>query len=349
LDITNDDTSVNTFGFPLALWVFRNAPSYYHSFRAAYRQQQPRIQPLPTGSRLALNLLFFFALFSLLFTLPSFAPPNILAETKARLQIANDTLFARLAALRPLTPLDAALKPHFASEAARLFYLLYGPSVFADCTFCAPASPRTYLYAALPGLIRPHLLHLAILGAATSAAIAGPAAARWRLPAALLGGALAAADLYAHVAYDHAPNMRATRPAELDFFFWRVRVARGIAIAAVDAAFGYVLWLAGTNRFFARPPGVAERLDALAGAAEAAGFRAMAAASLRNAVVRDRTLMEKVGRYWDYEKSVYEEREVVDAMRSALGRMDMEQLTEMARERVEQVLNAAQSPLALPG
>lgn len=348
LVITNDDTSVNTFGFPLALWVFRNAPGYYHSLRAAYRQQQPRVQPLPIGTRAALNLLFAFALFALLFTLPSFAPPNILGETKARLQIANDTLFARLAALRPLTLLDHALKPHFANEATRLFYLLYGPSVIADCAFCKPASPRTYLYAALPALIRPHLLHLAILGVATSATIAGPAAARWRIHAALLGAALAAADLYAHVSYDHAHNLRATRPAELDFFFWRAHVARGIAFAALDAVFGYVLWLAGTNRFFVRPPGVAERLDALAGAAEAASFRVMAAGSLRNAVLRDQTLMEKTGRYWDYEKSVYEEREVVDAMRSALGSMNMEQLTEMARERVDQVLDAAQSPLALP-
>lgn len=223
-------------------------------------------------------------------------------------------------------------------------YFLYGPLVLAGCTFCEPKEPYSYLIYAAPVLALPHLLHVAILGGVTSSLLAGPNAARWRTQATIAGVALAAADLYFHLTYDHSHNILATRPGALDFFFWRMRIYRGLAIAFVDALLGWVIWLSATNRFFMQPPGTVDRLDALARAMEAANFRLAATGNVRNAVVRDRALLGKTENYWTFEKNVYEEREVVDATRAALARINMQQLTDMAKARVGDILNASQPP-----
>lgn len=119
-----------------------------------------------------------------------------------------------------------------------------------------------------------------------------------------------------------------------------MRIYRGLAIAATDAILGWVIWLAATNRFFITPPTVVQRLDTLIRAVESSNGRLWATGNVRNTVVRDRELREKVARYWNEEKGLYEEREVVDAIQGALTRIDIGKLANIAEQRAGDVVEA---------
>lgn len=182
-------------------------------------------------------------------------------------------------------------------------------------------------------------MHLLLLGLATSGLVAGAQGARWRNQATLAALALAAADLYLHVTYDLNAN-HGKGAKEVDYFFWRMRLLRGVGVAVVDGLLGWVMYLSSTNRFFLAPPSPAQRVEAVSSALEASNFRLWATGNVRNAVVRDKELREDMTRYWLEEKEVFEDRNVIRAIQAALERTDMRALSQAAEQRSTDILNA---------
>lgn len=331
---------LNTFGLPLGIWLLRNGHSYYSSLRASYSLRKPTIRDTPPKTSRALNLLFSFALIALFYTLPYFSPPNIFKETSSKLQTPTEILFARLTALRTLTPVDISLRTKLTAKNSRLTYFAFGPDVVATCTFCSSSDPTSFFYYALPNLAAPHLLHLAVLGLATSSLLCGLESARWRTHAVLAGLALGFADVYLHMSYDLNANSLATGTHDIDFFFWRMRIFRGVFIAAIDGLLGWITWLSSTNRFFLAPPSLAHRVETASRALDAANFRLWATGNIRNATVRDLELRDNLTKYWQEEKNIYEAREVVTAIQSALERTDLRNLSQIADARSSDIVRS---------
>ncbi|KAI3340395.1 hypothetical protein F4824DRAFT_419901 [Ustulina deusta] len=303
------------------------AIGYYRRFRASSKATNAQIRPLPPSTLRALSILASVALVLLLLALPPFAPENIFKLTTSRLQIPTDVLFARLASIRPgeaLTPTDAALRAKFVSVESRLLYLQYGPEVVASCPFCSSEDPKTYLYYALPALLAPHLLNLVVLSLATSATVAGPAAARWRSIAATASAVLAGGEIWAVSTYNYASNAQATRSADLDAYFWTARTLRCVALGILDAAVAGVIWLSATNRLFATPPTPAARVEAVTRQLLATKSRLSAVGIVKNTNLRDEDLRVRTAAYWTHEgrvmREVMEEREVVEGVNDALAK-----------------------------
>lgn len=309
--------------------------------RAAYNARKDDIRDTPAKAARALNVLFVFAIAALLYTLPYFSPENIFQVTNGRLQTSNEVLFTRLTATRPLTDFDKELKPKLTSQAARLVYMAYGPEPVAHCNFCSAKDPLSYLYYALPMLAAPHLLHLLVLGLVTSGIVSGVEGARWRTQATLAGIALGAGDLYLHMTYDILANSASTQGIrDLDFFFWRMRLVRGLGAAFIDGLLGLVMYLSSTNRFFMAPPSPAERIEAATKALEASNFRLWANGNVRNAVIRDKELREDMTRYWQEEKHIFEDPDVVKAIQATLQQTDMHALSNAAEQRSTDIIKS---------
>ncbi|KAI9867253.1 MAG: hypothetical protein M1813_009531 [Trichoglossum hirsutum] len=300
------------------------------------------IRPVPPHVSRALNVLFVTACLSLLSTLPYFQPENIFLATQSRLQTPTDTLFTRLHNVRPLTPQDITLKSKLTSMDTRLLYLTYGPKPLAECLFCNSDTPFSYLYYAFPSIAAPHLFHIAVLGVVTSSLLSGHEGSFWRTKATIAGIGLALAEIFAVGTYNYKSNSTTTRPIELDSFHWRMRVYRGITIALADALLGWGLYLSSTNRRFAEPISPAERLESATRALEASTSRLRADGALRSAVVRDEVLRGKMQNYWVAEGNImgqiYEERDVVDSVKGALGRLNLPHITEEAGRYAGEVI-----------
>ncbi|TKA70824.1 hypothetical protein B0A49_07692 [Cryomyces minteri] len=331
-------TLLSLFGVPLV----SKGLALYRSARAS--AQNIPIRPTPPHVNRALNILFVSALLFLLSSLPYFTPANIFQQTQSRLAIPTDVLFARLAAARPLTHTDHALKAKFHSPDARLLYLHYGPDVVANCQFCRSDGPGSYLVYALPSLLLPHLAHLAVLGLATSSLLAGPEGSRFRTPVTLAGVALAAADVYLVASHAQPPYTAATTTTvggHIDAFFWKLRLYRSLALTVADLSAALLLWTTATNRLLALPPRPAERMEHGARTLELALAKLKALGSVRNVVFRDAGLRDRVGAYWTAEgavtRAMFEEREVVEGVRAALARADMGGLMEQADRYTEGV------------
>ena len=162
----------------------------------------------------------------------------------------------------------------------------------------------------------------------------------------MVGVALAAVDVWLLSSYEPTGNARATRLADVDFFYWKMRVVRLLCLAGVDAAFGLGIWLTATGRWRVDgddKAGVLERVERVAGVTEAAGSKMAAVGALRNAICRDPGLRERWVGYWVEEEAVmrqvYEDREVVDAVKSALGRVDVDAVTRQAGQYAESILS----------
>lgn len=320
--------------------------SWWRTQRIASKTSQIPIQSVPSGVSHALNILSISAFFYLASTIPTFSPENIFALTSSRLQTPNDVLFTRLGAIRPgatLTESDRILRLRLASLDARCLYFTYGPDVLTHCPFCVSDEPNTYFYYALPSLLLPHLLHLLVLGLATSSVLAGKYGSRWRTSAVAVGVVLALFECYSVGTHDSKANARIIRTEDLDLFHWRMRSIRGIIIAIIDAGLAFVLWAASTNRIFAVPPSPSERINASLKVLENVRARLAALGVVSNVVVRDEGLRKRGEDYWRREgqvmAQVMDDKDVVDGVRNALAnRINVAKVEEDAKKFAETLL-----------
>ena len=282
-------------------------------------------------------MLFALALVAFITTLPYFTPSNIFQETNGRLQTSTDVLFNRLAALRPLTVLENTLRGRLESKEGRLLYFAWGPTV-AECSFCLANEPLTYIIYMLPEILTPHLVALAIFGFATSTLCSGDYGTRWRTFGLYMVLFFLSADLYTTFTYDIKGNTRATQLRDIDFFYWRMRLLRRVSVTLSSMVLALGIWLSSTNRFFLPPVTPADRVGAVAAAMEKSTNALMATGNVRNAVVRSKELRDIDARYWQNESALYEEREVIDAIRIALSHVDMNQLQGMAAKRSDEIV-----------
>ncbi|KAL0940881.1 uncharacterized protein CTRU02_203644 [Colletotrichum truncatum] len=306
----------------------------YRSIRAASQHRSEPVPPPPRVTR-ALTILTFLVLFYLARTLPPFAPENVFTLTQSRLQIPVDVLFNRLSSLRPdgiLTQADERLRARFVNLESRLLYLYLGPAALADCPFCKSDEPKSYFYYALPAIALPHLLNLVAIGAVTSATLTGRDGARWRSAATIAAAVLCVADLSLVNQYDYSANASALRLPEIDFFYWKVRAVRYIALALLDAALGAMLFLSSTRRAFMQPPSEAERIESSNRALNLIRSKLTALGIVKNTTLRDDELRARSQAYWLHEvrlvREVMEEREVIEGVNNALeNRLNIQTIT----------------------
>ena len=153
---------------------------------------------------------------------------------------------------------------------------------------------------------------------------------------AVAGSVLALMDCAIHNGYEWKANSRVSRAEELVFFYWTMRVVRGIVISLLDAGIAALLWVSSTNRMFVIPMTSAERLEIVAKTMEGTRGKLGGIGVVRNATYRDETLRRQTDEYWKNEKSfmgeIMDEREVVDGIRNTLesGRLDLNGLEEEA-------------------
>ncbi|KAI9888808.1 MAG: hypothetical protein M1814_006262 [Vezdaea aestivalis] len=317
--------------------------SLYRSARAPRSSGYPPVIPLPRGLSISLNALFLSALIALLSTIPYFLPENIFQVTQTRMQAPTDVLFNRLSTHRPLTPADELLRARLVSLESRLLYFQYGPAPLTYCRFCNSDTPLSFFWYALPALAAPHLLHLVALGLASSGLIGGKPAARFRYFGCVLGLMPALVEVYAVVTYNHKLNLSSTRVGEIDTFHWKMQIWRGVGIAVLDAAAAGLVWAVGTNRLWVVPEGKAERLERVRRRLEGANAKLHALGVARNVLVREETLREKSGEYWTREgkvvREVFEEREVVEGMNLAVGRLDVAEIQREAGGYAEKIVS----------
>ena len=302
-------------------------PHLLTSYRALRTPPGVRVPAPPHAHR----LLLLSALLALLSTLPAFHPPNLFLQTSSSLTTPTPVLFARLAALRPLTPTDHRLRPLLASPAARRAYARFGPAVALACPLRPPAGP---LLCAAPALLAPHLLHLLLLALATVA----PGAARLRTPALLVAAALAALDFAALAHADAVDAVDAPLAAE-PFTHWTRLVWRGLALAAVDTLLGATLWRQSTSPSSAPLPPPPRPLKTRL---HATSQRLRALSVVRNGATRSARLRAWSEAYWAREAAVMADvgadRRVLGAQRGAWARLDLEGLGREAEGFVEEIL-----------
>ena len=239
-----------------------------------------------------------------------------------------------------LTADDNILRPKLASMDSRLLYLTYGPDVVTHCPFCISDEPNTYLYYALPSILLPHVVHLFILGLATSNLVSGKGGNKWRFIASCIGLGIASVEAYLFATFDWKSNARALRPEEYVLFYWRMRIFRGIAICLSDAVVAGLLYLSNTNRMFVTPASVSERMEAALKILERTRGNINAVGIVRNAIVRDEGLRRRTEGYWINEGKVMgdimAEREVVEGVRNALeSRVQVGRVEDDARKFAE--------------
>ncbi|KAL4957908.1 hypothetical protein BDW69DRAFT_155255 [Aspergillus filifer] len=324
---------------------------------------RPSPRPLPPSASRALNVLFFSILVFFLLSFPSnpFAPsPSVFTLTRSRISTSVDTIFSRLARVRNggvLTEADTLLRAKFISKEARRIYLRFGGEVLTGCRFCKADNANTFaLFYYAPNAMIPHLVHMAVVGIATSASFAGREAARWRVKFTIAGLLLAAVDTYVVFMYDPVKSgPEAVRdgievPAAL---FARMAVGRPLALAVFDAVLAGFIYVSATNRWFFSPPSQADEVDRVVSASLAAltgaSTKLHAASVTRNAVVRDRVLKERDDAYWQTvvangegdgsgtPSGIWEEEEVVRAISRAMagqGGVDLAKLGVSAAEYV---------------
>ncbi|KAJ5787359.1 hypothetical protein N7457_002349 [Penicillium paradoxum] len=343
----------------------------YRSLRVSIASRPPPC-PLPAAPGRALNILFCSIVFFLLLSIPfnPHAPePNIFTLTRSRLNTPTDVIFSRLARLRPdnrLAEADNLLQSRFTSLRARKAYLTFGPDALVSCQYCSFDNLNTYLMYYLPfHVLLPHLVHLLILGAATSAPIAGREVSRWRTKFTLAALVLAAIDIYIVATYDAIQDApRAVRESQIppSGLYNYMTLLRPLAFVICDVVCSVVIWLSATNRFFFKPPSPAEQVDdAVSVAVQAlmsANSKLHATNVTRNAVVRDQGLKYRDDLYWrtmvasenptqgpgeggeQILNNIWEEEEVARAMSRVMagqGGIDLAQLGVSANDFVREV------------
>lgn len=210
-----------------------------------------------------------------------------------------------------------------------------------ECPFCNSDDPTSYFYYALPSILLPHVLNLFAIGLATSSSISGKEGGRWRLLATLAGTVISLAECWIILAYDWKANSRVHSQGEITHFYWIMRTARGIAIALMDAGLAALLWASSTIRIFVTPATYSERLEVVTRTLENSRGKMAAVGIVRNVTARDENLRKKGDVYWMKEKQVMgeimDEREVVEGVRNALGRISVATIEEEARAYAENI------------
>ncbi|KAK4214459.1 hypothetical protein QBC37DRAFT_421186 [Rhypophila decipiens] len=311
------------------------AISFYRSLKNAPKIHGLKIQPCPSAVFRSILLLLTLSIIFLVRTLPIFSPENVFAVTQSRLQIPSDVLFNRLSSIRPngsLNEFDIALRNKFVNMESRLLYLQLGPRVLAECPFCSADEPNSYMYYALPDILWPHLFNWAVVALVTSRLVTGRVGAQWRGYATIAGILIAALDVYLVVTYNYATNRRMTRLQDLDFFYWKARFGRAVALAGLDTLLGLVMYLSSTNRAFVNPPSPAERIEGVTRVLGGVKGKINALGVVKNTASRDEELRARSTAYWNHEvrlmRDVMEEREVIEGMSNALeNRIDIETIT----------------------
>lgn len=174
--------------------------------------------------------------------------PNIFDVTNSRFHIPTDVLFTRLALVRPLTSLDEALKEKINTPITRQLYLRFGPSTLLNCPFCHSTDPNSYLLYHLPSnIVLLHLLHLLLLGLATSSPISGRSANILRTKLAISALALAAIDIYLTSTYTPLiPNPNSPSPPLS--IYWTALTLRPLSICIHDVLAAAIIYISATNR-----------------------------------------------------------------------------------------------------
>jgi hypothetical protein len=183
----------------------------------------------------------------------------------------------------------------------------------------------------------------------TSGLFVGDEGAIWRRPATIAAMGLAALDLWIVSIYDNQSNARALRLEDIDSFFWKMRVYRLIAIAAVDIMLGWLMYLSSTNRAFVTPRTSAERIDGVTRELEKVRGKLNAAGVMRNTVSRDATLRGRNQSYWTDEgrmmSECMEDREVVAGLNNALqSRISIDTITKDAELYSQNLIGALKAP-----
>jgi hypothetical protein len=306
------------------------------------------IRPIPPKVQQALNLLFVSIVACCVLSLPKFSSENVFMKTGSRLQIEPSVLFTRLATLRELGPEDEKLRASFATlPSNKLLYLAFGPDTLLNCIWCTTAEGTNdrmhYFYYALPQLLAPHIAHLAVLGLATSSLV-GPEGSRFRIHATIAGLVLMISEAWYLGTYDIAVNKRAKTLQEIDFVHWKLRIGRYIGFAIADLALGAMLWLTSTNRWLARPPSMAQRIEATTKDAEETQNKLRALGLINNSVYRDPTLRRVRDNYWHTEGQVMAEtvqdEEVMSSINRTIGALDMQGLEGRVTEVADGIVNA---------
>lgn len=268
-------------------------------------------------------------------------------------------MFSRLARLRDggvLTEADKLLRSKLVSKEARKIYLRFGEKAVTQCQFCKLDNPNTYalFYYPLNSMVL-HLVHMAVVGIATSASFAGRDASRWRTKFTIAGLLLAVADLYVVFMYDpvkSGPQAVRDGIAVPPAVFQKMAVLRPLALACFDVVLAGFIYVTATNRWFFTPPSQADEVDKIVSASLASltgtSTKLHVASVTKNAVVRDRVLKDRDDSYWQTvvangegvsgaPSGVWEEEEVVRAMSRAMagqGGVDLAKLGVSAAEYV---------------
>lgn len=216
-------------------------------------------------------------------------------------------------------------------------YLAFGPSTLLNCTFCHPDDTTSYLLYHLPtNVLGPHLLHILLVGIATSEAVSGIEAHHWRGRALVGSLTLFALDAYLTSAYHPLVNTSTPAPAGT---FWLAATLRYLTLCAFDAAVAFLIYAAATRRFllFSAPssadPELARRrqeemLTQANVALQMASTNLRAYSVARNAVLRNDVLKAADDEYWravvafegsEGDDSLLEDDEVKAALAAAYG------------------------------
>jgi hypothetical protein len=329
--------------------ILPKAIGYYRKFKASQKNSRLPIRPAPFRVTRGLGLLFVIAVVALISTLPYFQPENIFETTNSRVQINPDVLFTRLNAMRPngLTDFDNLLRDRMLSLDSRLLYLKFGPDTIGNCHFCNADNHKDYLYYSIPGLLAPHLLNLCILGLVTSGLFVGAEGAVWRRFATLGAITVGAIDLFLLANYEHKLNATNTRLEDLDMFYWRLKMYRGVGIASFNALLGWLIWLSSTNRAFVVPQSSAEKVESAVKRLESIRSKISATAVVRNTLNRDDALRARAQEYWVTEGRLMgeamEDREVMDSVKNALeSRVNIDRIQSDADTYAKSVLGGIQ-------
>lgn len=190
-----------------------------------------------------------------------------------------------------------------------------------------------------------------MLALVTSGLFTGKEGAVWRTTGTIAAAAVALAEVYFVNSYNYQGNARATRLEDIDTFFWKMRVYRSLAIAAMDGVIGWLLYLSSTNRAFLKPPSTAERIESSTRILEGVRSKMTAMGILRNTINRDDELRSRSQGYWVHEGrlmgELMEEREVVEGVNNALeNRINMATISADAESYAQNVVGPLQG---IPG